>query len=113
MYEGAKSAIDAMTLVRRFCMDEQRFSYFLVNFRDKEERQNEYRVLADLTDLRLLHWSTRVFQTPKRRELGMKSSCWTSAGSLVNGSSGAFTCSISRGLYGSKEHRQEGLDSRW
>lgn len=51
----ATATIGALNRLRDFCLDDERFTYFLVNFRDKEMNQHEYGVLANLVDLRLAH----------------------------------------------------------
>jgi hypothetical protein len=41
--------------VRSFCIDEKNFSYFRVDFRDKELFPVEYSMIEELMDLRLIH----------------------------------------------------------
>lgn len=54
--EGAAGAILAgLQVVRQFCVEERRFTFFRVDYRDKELRSSEYGVLQELMDLRLLH----------------------------------------------------------
>ena len=45
----------ALTRVREFCLDEKNFTYFRVDFRDKERNQDEYGVLTRLLEVRLIH----------------------------------------------------------
>jgi hypothetical protein len=45
----------ALNSVRAFCIDSRCWTYFRVDFRDKESRQPEYRLLEGLMNLRLVH----------------------------------------------------------
>lgn len=45
----------ALTRVREFCLDEKNFTYFRVDFRDKERNPDEYGVLTRLLEVRLVH----------------------------------------------------------
>jgi hypothetical protein len=47
--------IDHLNVIRRFCIDEKRYTIFRVDFRDKEKHPQEYNAIQDLMDLRLLH----------------------------------------------------------
>ena len=47
--------LEALKVVRSFCIDEKAFTYFRVDFRDKEEKPDEYNALTSLLDVRLLH----------------------------------------------------------
>lgn len=47
--------LSALEAVRAFAIDEHHCSFFRVNFRDKENLQEEYRLLQSLMDLRMLH----------------------------------------------------------
>ncbi len=54
--EGTTQTIlDGLRLVRSFCLDEQRCTYFRVDFRDKENLFAEYNIMQNLMDLRLIH----------------------------------------------------------
>jgi hypothetical protein len=52
---GAKSIIRTLGRVREFCIDEQRFSFFKVDFRDKESHQIAYALIQGLLDVRIVH----------------------------------------------------------
>lgn len=45
----------ALNAVRTFCLDEKHFTFVRVDFHDKERRTNEYALLQNLMDLRLVH----------------------------------------------------------
>ncbi len=51
----AKLRLRALEVVRKFAIDEHHFSFFRVGFKDKEARQDEYRLLQSLMDLRMIH----------------------------------------------------------
>lgn len=47
--------VASLNIVREFLLGEQQVTFFRINFRDKEVRQGEYRVLQALADLRMIH----------------------------------------------------------
>ncbi|HEY6334006.1 MAG TPA: hypothetical protein VI756_32115 [Blastocatellia bacterium] len=47
--------VNGLNRVRRFCIDEKSFTFFRIDFQDKETRQIEYSVMQDLMDTRLIH----------------------------------------------------------
>lgn len=51
----AQRTLESLGLVRNFCLDEKSFTYFLVNYRDKESLPQAYSLLTDLMDVRLIH----------------------------------------------------------
>ncbi|MDQ4501302.1 hypothetical protein [Sinomonas sp. ASV322] len=51
----AARTVKTLQTVRKFCLDETAFTYFLVDHREKEDRPFEYGLLADLMDVRLIH----------------------------------------------------------
>lgn len=51
----AQRTVAALNEVRNFCLLEKSFTYFLVDYRDKEEAPGKYSVLTDLMDVRLVH----------------------------------------------------------
>lgn len=53
--DGAQAIIKALSRVRTFCLDEKRFTFFKVDFRDKEVRQYEYGLVQSLLDVRIVH----------------------------------------------------------
>jgi hypothetical protein len=48
-------AITALQHVRRFCVEEKQYTFFAVDFKDKEMHPGEYATLAELMDVRLVH----------------------------------------------------------
>jgi hypothetical protein len=52
---GAAKILDALNVVRAFCLDEKKYTYFKVDFHDKETRGNEYNLVQSLLDVRILH----------------------------------------------------------
>jgi Cdc6-like AAA superfamily ATPase len=51
----SKSRLDAMDLVRSFTISENHSSFFRVDFRQKNEKPDEYALLQSLMDLRMIH----------------------------------------------------------
>ncbi len=51
----ATATLAGLQVIRRFCLDDKKFTYFRVDFKDKETRQPEYAVLEHLLDVRLIH----------------------------------------------------------
>jgi hypothetical protein len=47
--------LNGLNRVRRFCIDDKSFTFFRIDFQDKETRQTEYSVMQDLMDTRLIH----------------------------------------------------------
>ncbi|ABW15659.1 hypothetical protein Franean1_6317 [Parafrankia sp. EAN1pec] len=47
--------LEALGIIRRFCLDEVASTFYGVDFFDKETNAREYQVFSDLLDLRLLH----------------------------------------------------------
>ncbi len=45
----------ALNVLRAFCLDEVKTTFFRVDFRDKEDHQAEYALLQSLLDLRIVH----------------------------------------------------------
>lgn len=52
---GAQAIIRTLSRVREFCLDEKRYTFFKVDFRDKEMRQKEYSLIQSLLDVRIVH----------------------------------------------------------
>jgi hypothetical protein len=50
-----QTIINGLQRIRSFCIDERGFTFFRTDFRDKEVRSNEYDVIQDLMDTRLIH----------------------------------------------------------
>ena len=53
--ESANRTIAALNTVRNWCLEERGYTYFLVDYRDKEENPGRYNVLTDLMSVRLVH----------------------------------------------------------
>lgn len=51
----SKTLVAALNCVRDFLLTEQQITFLRIDFRDKETRSDEYRVLQALADLRMLH----------------------------------------------------------
>ena len=51
----SKTLVAALNCVREFLLTEQQITYLRIDFRDKETRASEYRLLQALADLRMLH----------------------------------------------------------
>lgn len=51
----SKSRLDAMELVRSFTIEQNHSSFFRVDFRQKNEKPEEYALLQSLMDLRMIH----------------------------------------------------------
>ena len=51
----AQDLLANLKLIRAFCLDERKFTFFRIEFKDKETHPDEYRVIQDLMDLRLVH----------------------------------------------------------
>jgi hypothetical protein len=48
-------ALAALQVVRQFCLEDRQYTFFAVDFKDKEAHGREYAILADLMDVRLIH----------------------------------------------------------
>jgi hypothetical protein len=68
---GAQAIIRALSRVRAFCLDEKRFTFFKVDFRDKESRQREYGLVQSLLDVRIVHLVASSLSD--KREAGRRS----------------------------------------
>lgn len=51
----AETTVAALKAVRTFCLEQEAYTYFLVGFRDREDRPADYTLLTDLMDVRLIH----------------------------------------------------------
>lgn len=51
----AQRTLQALGVVRDFCLQEKGYTYFLVDYRDKESSPDRYSILTDLMDVRLVH----------------------------------------------------------
>lgn len=49
------STLAAFQQVRRFCLEDTKWTYFKIDFRDKEKRSDEYSIFHSVVDLRLVH----------------------------------------------------------
>lgn len=52
---SAARILAGLSSLRRFCLDEEKFTYFRVDVRDKERHASQYDLLVSLADLRLCH----------------------------------------------------------
>jgi len=52
---GAARTLGALGMLRRFCLDDEKYTYFRVDVRDKEQHSLQYELLVSLSDLRLCH----------------------------------------------------------
>jgi hypothetical protein len=54
--EGTTAPIlDGLQAIRRFCLDVKRYTFFRIDFADKEARPENYGTMQNLLDLRLIH----------------------------------------------------------
>lgn len=53
--EWVRRTVGALDQVRAFCLDDRHWTYFRVDFRDKEKFHDLYDLLASLMDLRMIH----------------------------------------------------------
>ncbi|WP_235716136.1 hypothetical protein [Amycolatopsis sp. ATCC 39116] len=51
----ATRTLEALRRLRKFCLDETSYTYFLVSHRSKEDDPRRYNTLTDLLDVRLIH----------------------------------------------------------
>jgi hypothetical protein len=49
------AVLEGLRVVREFCINERAFTYFRIDFREKEKRPEEYSLISELLDVRLLH----------------------------------------------------------
>ena len=47
--------IEGLQRIRGFCIDEKDYTFFRIDFRDKENHPNTYGIIRELMDLRLIH----------------------------------------------------------
>ena len=52
---GAPRLIAALNTVRSFCLDDKHYTFFRVDFQDKEKRAREYSMIAALLDVKIIH----------------------------------------------------------
>ena len=52
---GSPLLVSTLNRIRSFCLDDKRFTFFRIDFRDKERYIPAYGLVQDLMDLRLLH----------------------------------------------------------
>lgn len=53
--ETTQTVLLALQKVRKFCIDEKSFTFFRIDFHDKENHPAEYNIMQELMDLRLIH----------------------------------------------------------
>ena len=65
----------ALSRIREFCLDEKGYTYFRVDFRDKESKSDEYGILSRLLEVRLAHLIDPSVSDGDRA--GERSECYT------------------------------------
>lgn len=68
---GAQAIITALNRVRTFCLDDKRYTFFKIDFRDKETNQRSYNLMQSLLDVRILHLIASSLSD--KREAGRRS----------------------------------------
>jgi hypothetical protein len=53
--ESTGSTLAGLDVVRAFCLDQKRWTYFRIDFKDKERAKDEYDIISNLLDARLVH----------------------------------------------------------
>lgn len=67
----SQSLISGLNCIRNFCINEKSTTYFRVDFRDKEQNPEEYSIVQELMDLRLVHLINASL--PDERKAGHRS----------------------------------------
>lgn len=80
----APQAFKALSRVRDFCLDEKGFTYFRVDFRDRDRNPDLYAILTRLLEVRLLHLIDGSVSDKDRA--GERSECFTLDLSQYSGS---------------------------
>ncbi len=96
----------ALTRVREFCLDQKSYTYFRVDFRDKEKHPDEYGVLTRLLEVRLVHLIDASVSYADKA--GERSECYTLDLSQYSGSrlkQGLRVLDLQDGLLVSKQTR--------
>lgn len=52
---ATQKIVSALQVVRNFCIDEKQYTFFRIDFKDKESKSGEYSTLSSVMDVRLLH----------------------------------------------------------
>jgi hypothetical protein len=52
---SAQQMISALQVLRDFCIDDRKYTFFQIDFKDKETKVNQYTLLQSLMDVRLIH----------------------------------------------------------
>jgi hypothetical protein len=52
---SAGTTLAGLDVVRAFCLEQKRWTYFRVDFKDKEHLKDEYEIITNLLDARLVH----------------------------------------------------------
>lgn len=68
-------ATQALNKVREFCLDEKNFTYFRIDFRDRDRNLDEYAVLTRLLEVRLIHLIDASVSDGQRA--GERSECYS------------------------------------
>lgn len=67
--------LQALTSVRELCLDEKGYTYFRIDFRDKERHPDEYGIISRLLEVRLIHLIDP--SVSDRDRAGERSECYT------------------------------------
>jgi hypothetical protein len=68
---AAPALLKGLQALRKFCIEQKNWTYFRIDFKEKEALTTEYSVVQDLTDLRLTHLVERSLSD--EREAGRRS----------------------------------------
>lgn len=80
----AAQTYQALTRVREFCLDQKSFTYFRVDFRDRDKNPDSYGVLTRLLEVRLVHLVDA--SVSDRDQAGERSECYSLDLSQYSGS---------------------------
>lgn len=80
----AAQTYQALTRVREFCLDQKSFTYFRVDFRDRDRNPDSYGVLTRLLEVRLVHLVDA--SVSDRDQAGERSECYSLDLSQYSGS---------------------------
>lgn len=53
--DAAQAVLSALQSLRLFCLEERKYTFFSIDFRDREDHPMEYALLEELMDVRLIH----------------------------------------------------------
>jgi hypothetical protein len=105
----AAQTYQALTRVREFCLDQKSFTYFRIDFRDKDRNPDSYGVLTRLLEVRLVHLVDA--SVSDRNQAGERSECYSLDLSQYSGSRlkhGLRVLDLAEGALVSKQTRVQG-----